>query len=196
MNKKNISVRDLAILGVFTALVILQTFTPYLGYIRFGFVDITIIHVTVIIAAILLGWQKGAIIGGVWGIASLAYAYSTAGLLNALFYNPFVSVVPRIVVGLAAAGSFALLKKYFNTHIAASMASVIGTLTNTILVLSAMYFFGYDFLLQTLNLSAGAGDPVLTFILSLVTTNTLFEILIAALVVPTIVQPLTRLIKK
>ncbi|MBS4769708.1 ECF transporter S component [Carnobacteriaceae bacterium zg-ZUI240] len=193
MNNKKISVRDLTILGVFTALVILQTFTPYLGYIRFGFVDITIIHVTVIIAATLLGWKKGAIIGGVWGISSLAYAYASAGILNPLFYNPLISVVPRILVGLVAGATFVLLKKRLNQHISAGIAGVVGTLTNTILVLGAMYTFGYSFLADTLHLSGGVGDPVLTFILSLVTTNTLFEVLIAAVVVPAIVNPLKRL---
>lgn len=195
MNTNKLSTKKLTLLAVFTAIIMLQTFVPNLGYIRFALVDFTIIHVTVIIGACLLGWKQGAILGGVWGISSMIYAYSTPGLLNPLFYNPLIAVIPRIFVGLVASFVFGLFKN--KTKIAARLcaAGIIGTLTNTILVLSALYVFGYDFLFKALNLSHGATDPVLTFILSLVTTNTLFEILIAAVVVPAVVIPLRRLVK-
>lgn len=195
MNKNKLSVKELTLLAVFTAIIMLQTFVPNLGYIRFALVDFTIIHVTVIIGACVLGWKKGAILGGVWGISSMIYAYSTPGLLNPLFYNPLIAVVPRIFVGLVAGFVFELFKNKAKHAIILSGAGIAGTLTNTILVLSALYFFGYDFLFKALNLTQGATDPVLTFILSLVTTNTLFEILIAAIVVPAVVTPLRRLVK-
>lgn len=195
MNKNKLSVKELTFLAVFTAIIMLQTFVPNLGYIRFALVDFTIIHVTVIIGACLLGWKKGAILGGVWGISSMIYAYSTPGLLNPLFYNPLIAVVPRIAVGLISGFVFTVFKKKTNELVVLSAAGIIGTLTNTILVLSALYVFGYDFLFNALNLTQGATDPVLTFVLSLVTTNTLFEIAIATIVVPAVVPTLRRLVK-
>lgn len=195
MNNKNISVKDLTLLGVFTALIILQTFVPNLGYIRFGLVDFTIIHVTVIVAACLLGWKNGLLMGGIWGVSSMLYAYSTPGLLNPLFYNPLISVAPRLLVGLFAALTFMLLKNRFNQTVSSIAAGIVGTLTNTVFVLSALYIFGYDFLFKAMNMTQSANDPVLTFILSLVTTNTLLEIAIAALVVPALVKPLSKLVK-
>lgn len=195
MNKNKLSVKEITFLAVFTAIITLQTLVPNLGYIRFALVDFTIIHVTVIIGACLLGWKQGAILGGAWGISSMIYAYSTPGLLNPLFYNPLIAVVPRITVGLVAGLVFQLFKNKTKEAVVLSAAGIAGTLTNTILVLSALYIFGYDFLFKALNLTQGATDPVLTFILSLVTTNTLFEIAIAAIVVPAVVTPLRRLSK-
>lgn len=195
MNKNKLSIKEITLLAVFTAIIMLQTFVPYLGYIRFGLVDFTIIHVTVIIGACVLGWQQGAFLGGVWGISSMAYAYATPGVLNPLFYNPLISVVPRIFVGLVAGFIFSALKNKINETKILGAVGIVGTLTNTILVLSAMYIFGYDFLFKALNATPSATDPVLTFILSLITTNTLFEIAIAAIIVPAVVTPIRRLIK-
>lgn len=195
MNKNKLSIKELTLLAVFTAIIMLQTFVPNLGYIRFSIVDFTIIHVTVIIGACVLGWKNGAILGGVWGISSMIYAYSTPGLLNPLFYNPLISIVPRIAVGLISGFIFSIFKNKMNELVVLSAAGIIGTLTNTILVLSALYIFGYDFLFTALKLKQGATDPVLTFILSLVTTNTLFEIAIATTLVPAVVPSLRRLLK-
>lgn len=195
MNKNKLSIKEMTLLAVFTAIIMLQTLVPNLGYIRFALVDFTIIHVTVIIGACVLGWKNGAILGGVWGISSMMYAYSTPGLLNPLFYNPLISVVPRIAVGLIAGLVFSIFKNKFKEFVVLSVAGIVGTLTNTILVLSALYVFGYDFLFKALKLSQGATDPVLTFVLSLVTTNTLFEIVIAMMVVPAVVPVLRRLLK-
>lgn len=195
MNKKTLSIKDLTLLAVFIAIIIMQTSIPNLGYIRFALVDFTIIHVTVIIGSCVLGWKKGAILGGVWGISSMMYAYSTPGLLNPLFYNPLVSIVPRILVGLVSGIVVNLFTNKLTDTIRLAMAGVVGTLTNTVLVLSSFYIFGYEFLFKTLNLTQGAVDPVLVFVLSLVTTNTLFEIIVASIVVPVVVKPIQKLIK-
>lgn len=195
---RRIPVRSLVLLGLFSAIIILQTYVPFLGYLKlFGLIDLTIIHITVLLGACLMGPYYGAALGGVWGITSMLYAYSSAGILNPLFYNPLISVIPRVIVGLVAGFLFHLLSKRFSTTISAVVASVAGTITNTALVLSGFYFFGYTFLFNTLNLSAdGPTDGVVTFILSLIGTNTSAEIISAALIVPAIVVPLQHLFKK
>ncbi|AZZ61266.1 ECF transporter S component [Oenococcus sp. UCMA 16435] len=45
----------LAIMALFIAIVIIQNFVPLLGYIPIGPLSLTIIPITVIIAAVLLG---------------------------------------------------------------------------------------------------------------------------------------------
>lgn len=197
---KNISVKQLVLLGLFSAIIILQTFTPMLGYVKFfGVVDFTIVHITTIIGACLLqSVVLGGVLGGIWGVTSMLYAYSTAGILNPLFYNPMISVVPRILVGMIASGLFIMLSKKFNTVISGVVSAIFGTLTNTILVLSGFYLFGYQIISTAfkLNASSTGTDPVVAVILSLIGTNTLAEIIAAAIIVPVIIVPLHKLMKR
>lgn len=192
------NVRNLVLIGLFSAIIILQTFTPLLGYLRFfGLVEFTIIHITVILGACLLGPAMGAILGGVWGVTSLILAYQSGGVLTPLFYNPLISVVPRIIVGFIAGWVFALLSKKINATTSSVVASVIGAITNTVLVLSGFYFFGYDLIFNVIGASSsGPSDAVLMFIFSLVGTNTIAEIVAAAIIVPAIVVPLQKLLQK
>ncbi|MER2180991.1 MAG: ECF transporter S component, partial [Desemzia incerta] len=66
----------IAVLGIFTAIILLQSFVPFLGYIPIPPLNPTIIHITVIIAAISLGTKEGMIIGGVWGVVRLIRAFA------------------------------------------------------------------------------------------------------------------------
>lgn len=191
---KKIATRDLILIGLFSAIVIIQTYTP-LGYIKLALVDFTLIHITVIIAACLLGAKKGAIVGGVWGITSLILALSSPGILNPIFYNPLVSVFPRILVGFLAGLTFDILNKKQHKPIPESIAALIGTLTNTILVLTFMYIFGRQIILDAniVPQVAAGSDPALVFIFSLIGTNTLFEIVSAMVIVPLVTIPLKKL---
>lgn len=195
MTTKKLSVRDIALIGLFTAIIIIQTYTP-LGYISVLAVSITLIHITVILAACLLGARLGALVGGIWGVTSMIYAFQSAGVLNPIFYNPLVSVLPRILVGFIAGLLFRSLFKRTNTATAGSIAAFAGTLTNTVLVLSGMYFFGRDIIAAAFNMTTSqAGDPVLTFIFSLVGLNTLLELAAAVIIVPALLVPLKKLTK-
>jgi len=93
-----------AILGILIAIILVQSMVPMLGYIPTGFVNITIIHITVIVAAIVLGPKDGAIVGLVWGIGTIIRAFTspTSIIDTTVFTNPVVAVLPRIAVGLLA----------------------------------------------------------------------------------------------
>ncbi|EAC9267437.1 ECF transporter S component, partial [Listeria monocytogenes] len=54
MNTKSKTYR-LVIRAILTAIIILQTMVPFLGFIPIGITSLTIIHITVIVAAIVLG---------------------------------------------------------------------------------------------------------------------------------------------
>lgn len=197
---KKLTTTDITLLGLFSAVILVQTYV-WLGYLMIGPISITTIHLTVIIAACLLGPRLGALIGGIWGVTSWIYAFQSAGLLNVLFYNPLISVVPRVAVGFIAGLLFSRLSKRYNLTLSSSIAGVVGTITNTVLVLSGFFFFGYDTLQNfltagTITINTSGIDPVLTYVLSLVTTNSLAEIIAAAIVVPLVVTPLRRFIKK
>lgn len=70
MNTKNKTYR-LVIRAILTAIIILQTMVPFLGFIPIGITSLTIIHITVIVAAIVLGTKDGMFIGLVWGFSRL-----------------------------------------------------------------------------------------------------------------------------
>ena len=57
MNKKT-DVFQLTILSMLLAILIAQTFIPMLGYIPLGPIDVTIVHITVILAAVLFGKKQ------------------------------------------------------------------------------------------------------------------------------------------
>jgi uncharacterized membrane protein len=119
-----------------------------LGATRLGFIpwfsgaSLTIMHVPVIIGAILEGPIVGMIIGLIFGVFSLIQAaVAPTGPVDVFFVNPLISVLPRIVIGLSAWAIY----RAFNgklTALATILASIAGSLTNTILVLGALGIAG------------------------------------------------------
>jgi uncharacterized membrane protein len=102
---------------------------------------ITWTHVPVILAGILLGPFMGGTVGLVWGWQQ----YLTWG---GSFPDPTVHVLPRILVGVLSAlayrGVDSLLKNHSARLTAASAtAAVVGTLVNTLGVLSLAVWRGF-----------------------------------------------------
>lgn len=194
LKKKKKTLR-IALLALFTAIIILQNFIPFLGYIPLGVLNLTIIHVTVIIAALLLGPKDGAIVGGVWGTITFirAFVWPTSPIAPIVFVNPLISILPRILIGVVAGYAFLWAKKSFHSKIfAASLASVLGSLTNTFLVLGQIYLFyrGQSQVMYGLDTAA-----LMPYLLGLVLTNGIPEALIAAIVSPAVAVPLAKRIK-
>lgn len=195
---KKSSTTNLAVLGVFSALIILLTFTP-IGYIAIPALGIsaTIIHLPVIIGAVVLGPRDGAILGGVWGITALIRAaVMPNGPLDMLFVNPLVSVVPRILVGLCAAWVFRGLMKLLQKHPhgdlpAAAVAGAAGALTNTILVLGILCLC-----YRSQMLGSGNGTTIGLIIGTILTFNGLIEIGSAVLLTPAISRALFQVKKR
>lgn len=194
LKKKKKTLR-IALLALFTAIIILQNFIPFLGYIPLGVLNLTIIHVTVIIAALLLGPKDGAIVGGIWGTITFirAFVWPTSPIAPIVFVNPLISILPRILIGVVAGYAFIWAKKSFHSKIfAASLASVLGSLTNTFLVLGQIYLFyrGQSQVMYGLDTAA-----LMPYLLGLVLTNGIPEALIAAIVSPAVAVPLAKRIK-
>ena len=57
---------------------IVQNLVPILGNIPIGPLSITLIHITVIVAAIVLGPVQGMIVGGIWGMITFIRAFILA----------------------------------------------------------------------------------------------------------------------
>lgn len=127
-----LSTRRIVITAVLAAIAIL------LGATRLGFIPVpnvsgnaTIMHVPAIIGGVLEGPWVGLLVGGIFGIYSMLQ--DTTGL----FRNPVVSVIPRLFIGVTAYFTYLSLRKT-SEWVALVMAGVVGTLTNTILVVGAL----------------------------------------------------------
>jgi uncharacterized membrane protein len=130
-----INTRQIVTGGVLGAISIVLSITR-LGYIPVPNLsgDATILHVPVIIGAVLEGPVVGSLVGLIFGIFSLIQG-------GPLFANPLISVVPRILIGITSWLAYRSLQK-LNQDVAAAVAGIVGTLTNSILVVSGLVGFG------------------------------------------------------
>lgn len=107
---KKLTTKKLSIIGLLSALTILLGLTP-LGYIPFPVVKVTTLPIPTIIGAIIEGPMVGGIIGLVFGLFSMFQNFTAPTLLSFMFWNPLVSVLPRILIGVATGYLFKFLKK-------------------------------------------------------------------------------------
>jgi len=179
---KNVSSKTLGLVQVslLGAIIVVMAVLPVLGYIPLGFMNATIIHIPVIIASIVLGPKKGAILGLLFGITSLCRS-TFAPNLTSFVFSPFykmgdiggsplsliVSLVPRTLVGVVPYYVYKGLVKLFKgkkgtDSLAVIIAGIAGSMTNTLLVMNFIYlFFGKSY-------SAAKLMPQIT---ELITTN-------------------------
>lgn len=164
------------------ALTVVMTVTPYFGYITYGnIIEITTIHIAVILSATMLGPKYGALLGGFWGLTCLLRA-TTNPAIYGLFLNPLISVLPRIFVGLIAGAIFAGLKKTkMKLPISLAITAAAGTLTNTVLVLTSIKLFG-----GMLNVYASIYELVKSIFSTIIGINGLIELIAAIILVPVI----------
>lgn len=175
-------------LGILIALVILMTFIPNIGYIQTGLFSITTIHIPVIIGASLLGPIGGLVMGATWGLTSYFYALTLGTIEAMIFLNPMVSIVPRILVGLIVSYATILLERMIkeNNILRYTLIAIIGTLSNTVLVLSAIFIFASSGLVSFNQ----ALSTIFTIVISL---NGLLELIAAAILVPATIQAIRRI---
>lgn len=198
---------DMTLAAIFTAIIIMMSVVPFLGYIPLGFMNATIMHVPVIIGAILLGPRYGAYFGLVFGLTSLVKATLTPNLTSFVF-SPFITIggysgnmwsiviclVPRILIGVAAYYVYELLIKLLHDRkggqtISLWIAGIAGSMTNTILVMNGIYlFFGNSYAAATNKMVEGIYNVILGVILTLGVP----EAIIAGILTTAVVQVLLK----
>ena len=148
---KNKKTYNLAITGLFIALVLILGLTP-LGLIPLGFVNLTVLHIPVILGTILLGLRVGLILGGCFGIVSamsmlgLSMTPASALAYNLLTANPMYALmmclVPRLLVPFVTWLVYKLISRgKEKSLVAVPFAAVAGSVTNTVFYLGLMYIF-------------------------------------------------------
>ena len=188
MSQSRQKTTQITTIGLFIAIIFVMTFVPNIGYIQVNILTVTTMHIPVIIGSVLLGPLGGFILGLTWGVTSWLKVLTSvvSPLERALFLNPLISILPRLLVGLTVSyGSIFLNKLVKNGIFKDTMIAVLGTATNTILVLGAISLFaGGTLFPQSQTLS--------TIIATLIGTNGLVEIAVAVLLVPTILRRLRK----
>ena len=86
--KKAWTTRQVTLLGLLSALVIILSVTP-LGYLRIGMLSITLNMIPVGVAAIVLGPLGGAVTGAIFGLTSFASAMTGGSPLLVILWPIF-----------------------------------------------------------------------------------------------------------
>lgn len=177
MTKRNERTLRLAMLGLFTALIIIMSFTP-LGYLRTAGVEVTFLVIPVALGAVLLGPANGAILGAIFGITSFIQCFGFSAFGAALLginpvYTFLLCLVPRVLAGWLSGLLFKAINNGGKRELAAcSAACLAAPLINTILFTSMLilFFWNSDFIQ-----SLAGGKNILAFIPFFVGVNGLLE---------------------
>ncbi len=176
--------RKLAITGMLGAVTIALSLTP-LGFIPIGVFNVTTIHIPVIIAAILEGPIVGGAVGLIFGVTSLIKNLVSPTPISFIFWNPLISVLPRILIGLLSYYFYFTISKFFKKEaISYFLTGIFGTFVNTFFVLGGAYALYAQALVEKLELPSGAG----AFLLGIATANGVPEMLISALITVSVVS--------
>ena len=198
----------LAQFSILLAIEAIVCFTP-LGSLPIGPLVATLSHVPVILTAILLGPWAGSLMGFFFGLFSFLVWTFTPPSPMAFVFTPFynlgefqgsawslvVCFVPRILIGLAAGGIFALLTKTKRKTelepLAASLGGVLGSLVNTFLVLGGIWlFFGRDFA----AFSEFPYEEIRTVLGGVVLSNGMLEAIIGGFLAAAVAVPVKRIV--
>lgn len=108
--------KNLTTVGILGAIVIMLGLTP-LGFIPLGVLTITSLHIPVIIAGILEGPVVGGLVGLIFGFFSLFNAMTRPTPISFVFYNPLISIMPRILIGVVTGIVYRALKDKDNNKL-------------------------------------------------------------------------------
>lgn len=184
--KKQITTKQLTILGLMVAVLLLMAYTP-LGYLNIGPLAITFNMIPVAVCAITLGPVGGAIAGAVFGLTSFLQCIGVGGIsaMGAIFFdiNPFLAFVqrfvPRCLDGLLIGYIFMAVRKWKNVPLACFVTGFCAAFLNTLLFMTALILlFGNTEYVQGLI----GGKNIILFVCSFVGINAVFEMLASTII--------------
>lgn len=204
-------IHKIVIAAMLSAIVAVLTFTP-IGMIPLPppLPSATTVHVPVLLAALVEGPVVGLVVGLVFGLCSLLRAWESAAVgLTLFFRDPRVSVLPRLLVPLVAYGIWALWRKCVKPgrvtdKAGAVIASVLGTLTNTVGCLGmVVWLYGAD-LTELIHgmIASGSADAAYlnnagAWLVAVVgTPNGIGECIVAAILVPMIQSAVEAVLRR
>ena len=184
----------MTVIGVLSAISIMLSMIPGIGYIPIGPTNATIMHIPVIIGAIIEGPMVGATVGFIFGLTSLLKALTAPTITSFAFMNPLVSILPRVLIGILTYYIYELVMKVTKrVSVSGLVAGALGSLVNTTGVLGMIYILYGGRFAEACGASASAAR---TFIFTIGTTNGIPEAVVSALVVSAVVVSLKKVIKR
>lgn len=179
---------------VLLSIELLVCLTP-LGSIPIGPIVATISMVPVIITTLVLSLSAGMIMGFAFGLLSfIVWTFMTPNPAMAFLFTPFYSAgqfqgnffslvicfVPRILIAVFTHYTYMIFKNKCNDKIAMIIASIFGSLTNTIFVLLFIgLFFGQQY-------EALIGNSIINIIMATIFINGIPEAIFCAIVCPVV----------
>lgn len=186
--KQTNKTRNMIATAMFMTLTIVMMYTP-LGTLRLPIVSVTIAHIPAIVAALTLGLSSGIFVSLSFALTSLFIALTApTSILDPFFVNPLVSVLPRVLIPVAAYSVSKLFEKDSKFGIMAS--ALLANLTNTF----GVYFMLYIVYAQ--DIFDKTGTPAFDYILGAISISTILKSIVVVLIVTPSVFALRRVIKR
>lgn len=186
MKTKKLSTKQLTVLGLMIAVLVLMSYTP-LGYLNIGPLAITFNMIPVAIAAIACGPLGGAVLGAVFGLTSFGQCIGTGGVsaMGATLFSisPVLAFiqrfVPRFLDGWLLGYLFRWLRKATkNTTLAGYITGFLSAFLNTVFFMVALVvLFGNTEYVKNLI----GGRNIIVFICAFVGINAICEMISATI---------------
>jgi len=190
--KKSFTVRRMTVTGMLGAISVVLGMTP-LGFIPIGTTSATIMHIPVIVGAIVEGPIVGMLVGLIFGISSLIRSITIPTPTSFVFWNPLVSILPRILIGLVSYYIYKIcIKTTKNEAVSLGITGALGTLVNTLGVLGMIYVLYAERFVTAIGLSA---DNAFKIISGIGITNGLPEMFVAMIIVTAVVKAIKKVKK-
>lgn len=206
MSGKKMDTRYMAMLALLCG-VLLVMGTTGIGFIPLPVIKATTMHIPVILGAILLGPNAGAILGGLFGLCSIWVNTTTPNLLSFAF-SPFMSTEGlvgvakslwiglgcRILFGLIAGWLWILVKKLIKKdYIALPVTAAISTVCHTLLVMGSIYLLLAQQYAAAKNVAV---STVFGLVMGTITASGIPEAIAAAILVSVIGKSLLHLLSR
>lgn len=186
MKTKKLSTKQLTVLGLMIAVLVLMSYTP-LGYLNIGPLAITFNMIPVAIAAIACGPLGGAVLGAVFGLTSFGQCIGIGGVsaMGATLFSisPVLAFiqrfVPRFLDGWLLGYLFRWLRKATkNTTLAGYITGFLSAFLNTVFFMVALVvLFGNTDYVKSLI----GGRNIIVFICAFVGVNAICEMISATI---------------
>lgn len=183
--------RQIAVIGMLSAVSILLGSTGY-GFIPLPMAKATIMQIPVIIGAILEGPVVGISVGLIFGLFSIFQNLTNPNILSFAFLNPLVSVLPRMLIGVTTYYAYKI-PVIRHEAVRIGTAAVVGALTNTVGVLSAIYFIYAAQYAQAKGIAVNTAAKV---IYGVALTNGIPEAVVAVIITIPAVLAVKKVIRK
>lgn len=158
------------------AITVLLGIVPNIGIIQIGVVSLTILHIPVIIASLLMGIKGGAITGLCFGLTSL-YVASTRGAtpIDLLFVNPMISVLPRLLFGVFA-GFIGEKLKNNSKDVVNGIYGFVTTFVHSMLVYASLFIWAKN------DLGISSEYNIVKYVITAFSINALIEAIVAGVI--------------